>query len=106
MKKYLVSTSILLFACLFTLPVNAEDAVLKMGYKDKAKMPLINAPGDNSGVYQDLFQAAAQKIGKSLKIVRQPKKRVHAGFKDGSLDFYPGASFSPACVKTVVHFLL
>jgi len=92
MDKFRVILSLLLM--LFAFPLIADESVLTMGYKDKAKMPLINVLGDNSGVYQALFSAAAKKAGKILKIVRQPKKRIHAGFKDGSLDFYPGASFS------------
>lgn len=65
-----------------------------MGYKDQPTPPFIGTINDNSGLYNDLFKAAAKKVGASLEIVRFPKKRVHLHLKSGSLDFYPGASFS------------
>jgi hypothetical protein len=65
-----------------------------MGYKDISKMPLIGEKNDNFGLYFDLFSKAAKKIGYKLKIKRYPKKRIHSGLKDGTIDFYPGSSFS------------
>ena len=88
------SIYILLFLFFTYLNLNAEDKVIVMGYKEKDKMPLIGKKGDDSGLYKELFEKAAKKIGYELKIVRYPKKRVHAGLKAGVFDFYPGASFS------------
>ncbi len=91
MKKIFISVVLVLF-CISS--VYAEKNVIVMGYKDKSKSPLINGKDDNSGLYEELFKNAAEKIGYTLKIVRLPKKRVHIGFKEGTIDFYPGASFS------------
>ncbi len=91
MKKIIISVVLVLF-CIPS--VYAEKNVIVMGYKDKSKLPLINGKDDNSGLYEELFKNAAKKIGYTFKIVRLPKKRVHTGFKEGTIDFYPGASFS------------
>lgn len=70
------------------------DCVLKMGYKDGPKRPLIGEEGDNSGVYNELFGLAAKRIGCRLVILRSSKKRIHKLLRQGYVDFYPGASFS------------
>lgn len=74
--------------------VNAQGKVISMAYKDDSKQPLIGDIKDNSGMYQELFAKAAKMIGAELKIVRLPKKRVHADLEEGKADFYPGTSFS------------
>lgn len=71
-----------------------NDLVIKMGYKTIHKLPLIGDKYDNSGLYLDLFNKAAKKIGYRLEIVRLPKKRLHLALKKGEIDFYPGSSFS------------
>jgi ABC-type amino acid transport substrate-binding protein len=68
--------------------------VLILGYKDDSKMPLIGEMGNDSGAYQELFSKAAEMIGYKLKIVRLPKKRLYQEIEAGTVDFYPGASFS------------
>ena len=86
------------------LPVSsAANCILTMGYKESAKEPLINAGNDNSGAYLALFSMAAKQIGCSLEIIRLPKKRLHKMFAQGSLDFYPGASFSLAREKYLFY---
>ncbi|WP_415898769.1 substrate-binding periplasmic protein [Neptuniibacter sp. QD48_11] len=65
-----------------------------MGYKAIAKPPLIGSNGDNSGLYLDLFEKAAERIGYELVVVRIPKKRLHFELSRGTVDFYPGSSFS------------
>lgn len=67
---------------------------LNMVYKEGEKLPLIEKKPSDAGLYQDLFQAAAARIGCKLVIQRYPKKRLHLMLSEGKLDFYPGASFS------------
>ncbi len=86
MKKWIVGLMIAT-----SVSVSAQELV--MGYPDTDKLPLIGPNGDNSGAYLDLYTEAAKQMGMTLKVVRMPKKRVHEGLKDGSIDFYPGASF-------------
>ncbi len=92
MKPIVISLFIVVFG--FVSVVTAKENIIVMGYKDKSKPPLIGEKNDNSGLYKDLFEKAANQMGCKLKIVRQPKKRIHIGLKNGSIDFYPGASFS------------
>lgn len=76
------------------LHANNTDKVIVMGYKSIAKPPLIGEEDDNSGLYLDLFNKAAKKIGYRLEIKRLPKKRLHLELEKGNIDFYPGSSFS------------
>ncbi|SFN06629.1 hypothetical protein SAMN05660284_00459 [Formivibrio citricus] len=76
---------------LFSTWLHAEDGVLVMAYPAREKEPLIAEAPDNSGLYQDLFSRAAQKIGMQLKIVRLPKRRIFHEMQDGKVDFYPGS---------------
>jgi len=80
------------------------QCVLKMGYKEASKPPLINAKPDHSGVYFDLYSLAAKKIGCELAIIRLPKKRLHNFLANGSIDFYPGSSFSEQRSK-YLHYI-
>jgi len=90
--KQILTISTLL--SLFVFSTAAKPCVLKMGYKDGEKKPLIGPIGDNTGTFQDLFTEAAEKIGCKLVIYRIPKKRALQGLQIGLIDFYPGASFS------------
>lgn len=86
-----------LMAIGFLVLVNSfpvQPCELKMAYKDGAKGHLIGPPGNDEGTYLDLFSVAAEKIGCSLSVVRLPKGRLHERLRDGSVDFYPGTSFS------------
>jgi len=80
------------------------QCVLTMGYKEASKPPLINAKPDHSGVYFDLYSLAAKKIGCELAIIRLPKKRLHNFLANGSIDFYPGSSFSEQRSK-YLHYI-
>lgn len=90
--KYFLS----LFILLLTLSplAHASEKTIIMGYKAISKPPLIGGHGDNAGLYLDLFQKAAERIGYELLIVRIPKKRLHYELSRGIVDFYPGSSFS------------
>lgn len=78
----------------FVSSLASAECSLNMVYKDGGKEPLITAKPSHDGVYYDVFNEAAKRIGCSLKVSRYPKKRLHILLKKGELDFYPGASFS------------
>lgn len=67
---------------------------LNMGYRTSARPPLIATAPNNAGLYQDLYRRAAELIGCELKIVRLPKLRVLIQLQNGTIDFYPGFSFT------------
>ena len=90
------ATASLLFASLLYSQIAAPSCLLNMGYKYGAKLPLINQAPDNKGVYLELFTIAAAKIGCELNVVRRSKEILHLYFADGTIDFYPGASYSAA----------
>jgi ABC-type amino acid transport substrate-binding protein len=71
----------------------AQEKVIIMGYKSEAKMPFIEDDPSNAGAYVDLYTKAAKEIGYTLKIVREPKKRILLAIKNGEIDFWPGADF-------------
>lgn len=90
--KTILATAVLLLLALSN--VHAEKPAIVMVYKDSAKPPLIGDLHDNSGVYVDMFSQAATAIGYRLEVKRLPKKRVYLHLEEGSVDFYPGSSFS------------
>ena len=70
-----------------------------MVFKLGGKYPLMRSAPDNSGIFQELYSAAAKRIGCTLIITRLPKARLHEGLQKGRYDFYPGASFSQKRAK-------
>jgi hypothetical protein len=90
----LVSTLFWLLFLTLCASLPAYACTLKMAFKDGAKGNLIGPPGNDEGAYKDLFTEAAKRIGCRLMIVRLPKTRLHERLEAGTLDFYPGASFS------------
>jgi ABC-type amino acid transport substrate-binding protein len=93
MKKSLVI--LIAFAMIgAVITVSAKEMNIVMGFKDQPKPPFIGNVNDNSGLYKQLFNTAAKRIGLNLEIVRVPKKRAHSHLQNGTVDFYPGASFS------------
>jgi hypothetical protein len=91
---FIVSLSTILFS---------NDNIIIMGYKDISKMPLIGEKNNNSGLYFDLFSKAAKRIGYKLEIKRYPKKRINIGLSNGTIDFYPGSSFSQKRTKYLYY---
>ncbi|MCE2571224.1 substrate-binding periplasmic protein [Motilimonas eburnea] len=83
-------------ASIYLVSMQLQACELKMGYRTTARMPNINAKPNNTGLYYDLYKAAADKIGCELVVVRSPKNRILRGLKDGSIDFYPGLTFTEA----------
>lgn len=69
----------------------AEPGVLRLAYPEREKAPFIAEAPDNRGIYQDLFSAAARKIGVRLEIVRLPKKRMVYEMSENQVDLYPGS---------------
>lgn len=97
---------ILRVICIFLLILSgcvqfafAEDRVLVMGYRTNSKEPLIAKSPDNSGLYRDLYEEAARRIGFELKIIRLPKVRVLLSMQSGEIDFYPVFIFSQERAK-------
>ena len=90
------TTASLLFVLLLYSQIAAPSCLLNMGYKYGAKLPLINQAPDNKGAYVELFTIAANKIGCELNVVRRSKEILHLYFAKGTIDFYPGASYSAA----------
>lgn len=90
MKKY--SILFFLFCYIFFNTVSAQT--LTMGYRLDERLPLIQEQPNNSGIYFDLYQAAAKKMNLTLKVVRLPKKRILRGIQEGTIDFYPGFTFT------------
>lgn len=76
---------------LWPFPLLAEPGVLTLAYPEREKEPLIAEAPDNRGLYQELFSAAARKIGMRLKIVRLPKKRLLYEMGEHQVDLYPGS---------------
>lgn len=72
----------------------AEQPVMTMTYKLGAKPPMMAEAPNNSGIYLDLFTLAAERIGYRLELKRMPKVHLHKDLAQGTIDFYPGASFS------------
>ena len=98
-----LTTSILCVALMYSQTAE-PSCVLKMGYKYGAKLPLIQKAPANSGVYVELFKIAAKRIGCNLLIVRMKKTKLHLRFAAGTLDFYPGASYSYERAK-YLHYI-
>ena len=84
----------LVFFFYFTLINTLFAQTLTMGYRETAREPFIGKSGDNSGIYFDIYSAAAKKMNIDLKIIRLPKKRVLRAMKEGKIDFYPGFKFT------------
>ena len=92
--------------CLCTIATSSTHAkrdTLVMGFKDVAKGELIGDVNNNEGLYKELYEKAAAKIGLNLRIVRLPKMRIHTALSKGLIDFYPGASFSKGRTKYLYY---
>ncbi len=104
MKSILKFIILKIFITSSLLYANDHEKVIIMGYKDMAKPPLIGNKNDNSGLYLELFERAAKRIGYRLEVKRLPKKRLHNALEQGTVDFYPGSSFSQKRTK-YLYFL-
>lgn len=78
----------------YLVSAQLQACEIKMGYRTTARMPNINASPNNTGLYYDLYKAAAEKIGCQLVVVRSPKNRILRGLAEGTIDFYPGLTFT------------
>lgn len=91
-------TVLLLMGC----KINACELV--MGYRLNERLPLIEAYPSNRGLYFELYAGAAQKIGCTLRVVREPKKRLLRKLQTGEIDFYPGFTFSQERANYAYYF--
>ncbi|MDT3319840.1 transporter substrate-binding domain-containing protein [Shewanella sp. SP1S2-4] len=83
---------------------SSDACVITMGYRTSERLPFIGDEHNNTGFYHDLYQAAADKIGCKLNIVRAPKLRILRDLKLGNIDFYPGLNFTEDRAK-YAHFI-
>jgi len=95
---------ITLFFSLLLLATPSLACTLKMGYRTTARLPNIAEAPNNEGVYKDLYTEASKRIGCALEIHRLPKKRILRELEKGSLDFYPGLTFTELRSKTISFF--
>jgi len=93
----------LLLLIYFIFPNILFPQTLIMGYRETGRLPLIGNSGDNSGIYFDIYSAAAEKMDVNFKIYRYPKKRVLTYIEEGKIDFYPGFTFTPKRTKFVYY---
>lgn len=94
-----------IFALGVCLPWQAmASCVIKMGYRTNERAPLIAKAPDNAGLYQDLYAKAAEKIGCTLEVKRDPKKRIIHFLEEGQIDFYPGFNFTEKRAKIARYF--
>ncbi len=77
---------------------------LSMGYRMNGRAPLIGVAPDNSGLYIELYQKAANRIGCNLVVVRLPKKRILNDMEKGKIDFYPGFNFTEKRARFAYYF--
>lgn len=83
-----------LLTILLIITFDTGACTFTMAYRLSERLPLINATPNNDGLYKDLFSTALKKINCKLTIIREPKKRIIKKLVDGSVDFYPGFTFS------------
>lgn len=83
---------------------SSDSCVITMGYRTSERLPFIGDEPNNTGFYHDLYQAAADKIGCKLNVVRAPKLRILRDLKLGNIDFYPGLNFTEDRAK-YAHFI-
>jgi len=95
-------SKLILFIC-FVLFNSLFAQTLTMGYRETAREPFIGKTGNNSGIYFDIYSAAAKKMNIDFKVVRLPKKRVLRAMKEGHIDFYPGFKFTNQRSKYIYY---
>lgn len=99
--KGLVLLTVLL--CCFVFEAETEN-IIRFGYSEEGNIPVIENAPDNSGLYYDIFSAAAEKIGYKLHVIRMPKRRVLYAVEEGEVDFYPGFSYNAERAKVFYYF--
>lgn len=93
-----------LLLLLLLLSSSSWACELKMGYRTTRRPPFIAGAPDNTGLYKELYETAAAKMGCKLTIVRSSKSRILAKLEAGDIDFYPGLTPSIERAK-YLHFL-
>lgn len=95
--------SLLVLLSFLMLPMEGVGDELVMGYRTNERLPFIDDE-TNNGIYLDLFGEACRKIGVALKVVRLPKVRVAHALQQGTVDFYPGYSFTVERASHITFF--
>ncbi|MCE2571319.1 substrate-binding periplasmic protein [Motilimonas eburnea] len=92
-----------LLLLLVLLSGSAWACELIMGYRTTQRPPFIAGAPDNTGLYKELYETAAAKMGCQLTIIRSSKSRILAKLESGDIDFYPG--LTPTSERAqYVHF--
>jgi len=78
---------------------SSSECIITMGYRTSERLPFIQHEPNNQGFYRDIYQAAAEKIGCKLRVIRAPKLRILRDLKLGNVDFYPGLHFTEERAK-------
>jgi ABC-type amino acid transport substrate-binding protein len=86
-----------------THPLSAQTTELVMGYRTNERLPYIDDQ-TNEGIYQALYSEACRKIGATLKIIRLPKIRIQNAIEQGTVDFYPGYTFTSEREQSAFFF--
>lgn len=89
---------------LLLLSASASSCEMIMGYRTSARLPLIESPPSNDGLYTAIFRQALKNIDCNLSIIRAPKKRILKMLADGQVDFYPGLGSSTERKKYLYFF--
>ena len=82
----------LILFCVCCAPISAAQGErLVLAYPEREKRPFSAEAPNNEGIYQDVLEAAAHKLGVQLVILRLPKKRIFRYMREGRVDLYPGS---------------
>jgi len=82
----------------------ASEKTLTLVYKDIGKPPYMQVSPDNSGLYLEMMEKAAQKIGFELEVIRLPKKRTYIFLEEGHADLYASGEFREYRSKFLFYF--
>ena len=80
----------------------AKRETIRWAYPERNKWPLIADAPNSAGFFDALFTQTAALAGFDIAVERLPKARAWQHLERGSVDFYPGASFSAERAKTVL----
>ncbi len=94
----------LLFLTSFSVSLSHAQCNLTLGYRTEDKPPYMagtnqQTKAENSGIYQELYSKASNRVKCTLRIVRKPKKRILMELKSGSVDIYPAFNFTKLRAK-------
>jgi polar amino acid transport system substrate-binding protein len=82
---------LLLAACLWVLPADADEPALRAGVPDNAPPFVVTGPdGKLSGFIVELFRLIAQRMQRGIVFTAAPQSALYEGLAHGSFDLLPG----------------